>query len=694
MSHSKKVVLLLAACSLPLTLPAQTISSFSPEFGQVGQQVSIRGERFFYPTPVVSVKFNGTPATDGAITQDNLIIAKVPVGATTGLISVQKAGGQPVYSPGIFTVIGPGPYIESFSPTSGSEATSVTIEGAHFDGASRVEFNGVPAWFFVQTDNRIDTLAPPEVTTGPISVTSSRGTSTSKALFYVPPFIESFDPPTGRPGTNVTINGRNFTDTTTLLFGGISASFSVQSATQMVASVPAAAPSGPLTILAPGGAYLTTSNFIVEPTIADFTPGSGPAGTTVTITGLNLTNNNATPPSVTFNGVAAGVSESAFGQIVATAPSSTTGPITVTTTDGTNTSAMDYFYPATITSFSPDRDPPGSKVTILGDNLTGATAVRFNGTLSFFEVIDSTSIDATVPPGVTTGPISVETPAGISMSTDPYYGLPSITSFTPTNGLPGTEVTISGESFLGAIEVAFSGVVAPINSVTSTQIVAVVPGNAATGPVSVTAPAGTAYSATPFVLDHQSDLSLTLTAEPDPATVGSNVVYSIEVENTGPSTASGVTITNWLPPAVVLESAGVSQGTIDTNQNPIVASLGELIFGADATISLSVRTLESVTLTNVATVAADQPDPDLSNNTATNVVEVLPSPTLSIAPQGTNAIRISWPAALMDFVLQSSGALTPEASWSNVTTAPVVEGSESVVTETNDSVTKYYRLKQ
>jgi uncharacterized repeat protein (TIGR03803 family) len=61
---------------------------------------------------------------------------------------------------------------------------------------------------------------------------------------------------------------------------------------------------------------------------------------------------------------------------------------------------------------SPTSGKAGSAVTILGDNLTGATSVTFNGTAATFTVVSSSSIKATVPAGATTGFVSVTKPNG------------------------------------------------------------------------------------------------------------------------------------------------------------------------------------------------------------------------------------------------------------------------------------------
>jgi uncharacterized repeat protein (TIGR03803 family) len=54
----------------------------------------------------------------------------------------------------------------------------------------------------------------------------------------------------------------------------------------------------------------------------------------------------------------------------------------------------------------------GVSVVILGNNLIGTTEVAFNGATASFKVVSSTEITAKVPPGATTGQVTVSTPAG------------------------------------------------------------------------------------------------------------------------------------------------------------------------------------------------------------------------------------------------------------------------------------------
>jgi len=66
----------------------------------------------------------------------------------------------------------------------------------------------------------------------------------------------------------------------------------------------------------------------------------------------------------------------------------------------------------------------GSRVKILGTNLTGATSVTFNGTAAVFTVTSPTLITTTVPTGATTGNIQVVTPSGTLSSNVRFRVLP------------------------------------------------------------------------------------------------------------------------------------------------------------------------------------------------------------------------------------------------------------------------------
>jgi uncharacterized repeat protein (TIGR03803 family) len=63
---------------------------------------------------------------------------------------------------------------------------------------------------------------------------------------------------------------------------------------------------------------------------------------------------------------------------------------------------------------------PATTIFILGTDLTGATAVSFNGKAAAFTIVSATEITATVPKGSTTGTIEVTIPSGSLSSNIPF----------------------------------------------------------------------------------------------------------------------------------------------------------------------------------------------------------------------------------------------------------------------------------
>lgn len=187
--------------------------------------------------------------------------------------------------------------ITSFTPPNGMgnvpgvcPGSMLVISGSGFTGTSSVTFNGLPAaTFTVGTDATLYAMAPPNVTTGPITVTAPGGSVTSAATFTVfpcatqaqptavasptstqtAPTISSFTPKSGTPptskkaGTAITINGTEYMHVKSLEIGGVAASFSVLSANSIRAHVPKHAKSGKITITTTAGTVASSGTFKV-----------------------------------------------------------------------------------------------------------------------------------------------------------------------------------------------------------------------------------------------------------------------------------------------------------------------------------------------------------------------------------------------------------------------------------------------
>jgi hypothetical protein len=66
----------------------------------------------------------------------------------------------------------------------------------------------------------------------------------------------------------------------------------------------------------------------------------------------------------------------------------------------------------------------GTQVFIPRNNLTGSTAVSFDGTAAAFTVVSDTEITTTVPTGAITGFVTVTTPGGTLTSNKPFQVIP------------------------------------------------------------------------------------------------------------------------------------------------------------------------------------------------------------------------------------------------------------------------------
>ncbi len=368
------------------------------------------------------------------------------------------------------------PTITSFTPSSGTVGTTVTITGTNFDSTpanNTVKFNGTTAVVTASTATSITTTVPAAAITGTITVTIGVNTATSASNFTVipTPTISSFSPSSGAIGTlvtvtttdfygnsnsvsfnaTVTITGTNFDATlanNTVKFNGVTATVTASTATSITTSVPLGASTGPITVTVAGNTATSTSNFTVlpPPTISYFSPSSGIVGDTVAITVTNV-DPTAVNNKVSFNGTNTSATATTPSSIIAIVPDgATTGKITVvffsvsltvgmgitidTVRENTATSATNFtvISPLTISSFSPSSGLIGATITITGTNFDTTPAnntVMFNGTTAVAIASTATSITTRVPAGATTGTITVTIGGNTATSADSFCVTPS-----------------------------------------------------------------------------------------------------------------------------------------------------------------------------------------------------------------------------------------------------------------------------
>src|SRR6266496_5502200 len=89
------------------------------------------------------------------------------------------------------------------------------------------------------------------------------------------PTVTGFTPALGKPGTQIVISGSGFSTATEVKFDTAFADFSAASDSQMVATVPVDATSGPIRVTNPTGLGNSSATFLVGPRITEFDPTRG-----------------------------------------------------------------------------------------------------------------------------------------------------------------------------------------------------------------------------------------------------------------------------------------------------------------------------------------------------------------------------------------------------------------------------------
>ena len=529
-------------------------------YGLVGEEITITGTNLKTATAVLLgnatiAPYHETDNLNGFVVNGDgtEISFAIPANATTGSVKVNTLGGQAVWA-GPFDVILV-PSNLSIAPAKGPIGQEITITGQNLKYVSEVVLLGDEVTadddqlIKFTTPNASDTelvvTVPVGAVTGKLRLVNPAGNAETTVFAVVrTPVVLAFEPSIGIAGTEVKVTGYNFTkegDVITVAFAGVdgtvaATSFTVISDTELTAVVPAGAVTGPITITNPIGSGNSETNFTIiqKPTIVSLDPTKGTVGSSVVITGTEFLGDNIT---VTFVGkaegdakVASSITVDSKTQITATVPvGAVTGKLEVTNAAGTSGPSEATYTVVTrpeVISFNPTAGKVGDKVTLTGWLLSQVTGVAFNGATAQFSYNQTGgTIEATVPTGATTGPISLQVGEETVFTTTDVFTVipaPTIVSFTPEQGVAETLVTITGTNFKGLSKVTFLGTDeagdeadADLSGLTpetlSTEFTVAVPYSALTGKIQITATGGTATSETVFTVPVPANITFTPT---------------------------------------------------------------------------------------------------------------------------------------------------------------------------------------
>ena len=240
-----------------------------------------------------------------------------------------------------------------------------------------------------------------------------------------------------------------------------------------------------------------------------------------------------------------------------------------------------------VSGFSPTFGVPTSSVTLSGFNYANVSSVTFNGVTAAFTVDTEGQITATVPGSATSGPVVVTTALGSGTSTANFtvnsLPSPSLSLYAPTSGTSGSTVTLTGSNFLGISAVTFNGVAALFTVSSSTQITAIVPAAASTGPIAVINASGSSTGTGVFFVTAGSVTNTIFstafeTSEGYPSS-GTLAGQKGWVENGSGGTGFKTTFFTGEGHAAYLGSTAPTSGTVSTLWQPLnhVPAPGEVV---------------------------------------------------------------------------------------------------------------------
>ncbi len=128
------------------------------------------------------------------------------------------------------------------------------------------------------------------------------------------------------------------------------------------------------------------------------------------------------------------------------------------------------------------------------------------------------------------------------------------------------------------------------------------------------------------ILAANADLRInSMSHSPDPITLGAsqNLTLSVSVSNSGPSDSTGVVVTDTLPAGVSFVSASSTQGSCTQVTVTVTCNIGAMNRFTSVNITITVTPTTAGVATHSATVAANEPDPNSANNSASDAVMIL-----------------------------------------------------------------------
>jgi uncharacterized repeat protein (TIGR01451 family) len=130
------------------------------------------------------------------------------------------------------------------------------------------------------------------------------------------------------------------------------------------------------------------------------------------------------------------------------------------------------------------------------------------------------------------------------------------------------------------------------------------------------------------------DLSITQTESADPSPVGGQLIYTLHIRNNSATAATALIVNDNWTAGVPFVSVTSDEGTCSRSGSSVTCRIPSLAAGATATVTLVLQPGAPGTVVNSATVSANEPDPDTTDNSTTEHTTINIQVTVQTNPAG------------------------------------------------------------
>jgi len=170
-----------------------------------------------------------------------------------------------------------------------------------------------------------------------------------------------------------------------------------------------------------------------------------------------------------------------------------------------------------------------------------------------------------------------------------------------------------------------------------------------------------------------ADLSVQLSATPEPVSVTQNLTYTVQAINAGPQDATNFVLKDTLPAGVNFASATSNQGSCTQANLVVTCSASKLVSGGNIVATLVVVPTATGSANASANASASETDPSLGNNSASHSTHVDPMFSLKVTKSGAGSgtvVGAAWNRANQINCGSNCNATLPTATPVNLQITP------------------------